>query len=77
MGEIREELREFLLNELETRDLGSLTKLKLAVTEQTHEARANSTVLMWPENRQPLGAGLQEILDTELSEMTQLELDVS
>ena len=54
-----------------------MAALKTAVTGQTHEARANSTVLMWPEVRKPLSDDLMAVLETELESMTQLELDVS
>ena len=77
MAQITENLRTFLLNELETRDLGSLTSLKLAATGQTMEARADSVVLMRAENRRPLGPELREILEAEWESMTQLEVDVS
>ena len=73
---IKEALRAFLLAELKTRDLGTLPSLKAAVTGQTHETRADSVVLMWPEARKPLH-DMQQLLDSELEHMTQLELDVS
>ena len=54
-----------------------MAALKTAVTGQTHEARADSTVLMWPGVRKPLGDDLMAVLEAELESMTQLELDVS
>lgn len=41
------------------------------------EARADSVVLMRPENRLPFGTELRDILEREWSLMTQLEVDVS
>ena len=71
------DLRNFLMNELNTRDLGTLSSLKLAVTNQILEARADSCVLMWPESRKPLSAELTTLMTREIGEMTQLEVDVS
>ena len=77
LATIKDDLRTFLLEELETRDLGTLTALKLAITGQIQEARADSTVLMWKEARRPMGEELRRIMDEELGSMTQLEIDVS
>ena len=77
MTAIRDDLGVFLLDELKTRDIGTLTALKLAITGQIQEERANSTVLMWPEARKPFGEEMRAVLEAEWESMTQLEIDVS
>ena len=65
-----------MYEELTSHDLPTFDALKLTATNQTQLSRAESTILLWKENRLPFGAELRTVLESEADDMTALEMDV-